>query len=289
VETVERALQQFGAPVYVHHEIIHNRHVVDSLRARGARFVEDVSEVPYGAVMIFSAHGVSKAVEAAAAQRSLTVIDATCPLVAKVHRQGQGYAAAGRRVILIGHVGHPEVVGTIGQINGTVDVIKTEADVDRLRIPESAAVAYVTQTTLSVDETRGVIGALKRRFDNLVGPDTDDICYATQNRQAAVRKLARSADVILVVGAPNSSNSNRLREIGEEAGVPSHLLADGSELDPRWIEQAEIVGITAGASAPELMVEDVLDALRRLRPIDVAVMDGIEENIRFRLPVVSGP
>jgi 4-hydroxy-3-methylbut-2-enyl diphosphate reductase len=284
IEIVERALQKYGAPVYVRHEIVHNRHVVESLKAKGARFIDELSEAPPGAVTIFSAHGVAKAVEDEAEERGLQVLNATCPLVTKVHLQGKNYVRNGRRVILIGHAGHPEILGTMGQIDGPVHLVQTEADVSALDIPVDTPVSYVTQTTLSVDETRGIIAALKRRFADIVGPDTKDICYATQNRQTAVRELCKRADVLLVVGATNSSNSNRLREIGAESGVPSYLLADGSGLNPDWVRGAKTIGITAGASAPETMVEDVIDALRRLGPVDVSVMDGIEENIQFRLP-----
>src|SRR5271154_5418034 len=250
----------------------------------GAVFVEDLAEVPAGARTIFSAHGVSKAVETDAADRDLAVLDATCPLVAKVHIEGKRYVAQGRQVILIGHDGHPEVEGTQGQIPGPVFLVQNEADVDKLTVPIDAPVAYVTQTTLSVDDTRAVIAALKRRFTDIVGPDTKDICYATQNRQTAVRELATQVDVILVVGARNSSNSNRLREIGNEAGIPCYLIADGSEVQPQWFNGAQTVGITAGASAPEVLVEDVIDALRRLGPVEVSELTGRQETIEFRLP-----
>jgi 4-hydroxy-3-methylbut-2-enyl diphosphate reductase len=212
------------------------------------------------------------------------VIDATCPLVTKVHNQGKRYVGQGRIVILIGHAGHPEVEGTMGQIPGTVVLVQTVADVEKLDIPTDEPVAYVTQTTLSVDDTRDIIAALTKRFSNIQGPDTRDICYATQNRQSAVRDLCEVANLLLVVGATNSSNSNRLREIGEEVGIPSYLIADGSELDPAWLEGVETVGITAGASAPEVLVNDVIDALRRLRIVDVTTLPGREENITFRLP-----
>jgi 4-hydroxy-3-methylbut-2-enyl diphosphate reductase len=289
IEIVERALEKYGAPVYVRHEIVHNRHVVEALKAKGARFVEDVSEVPANAVTIFSAHGVARSVQEEAASRSLPVLDATCPLVTKVHNQGKRYVAQGRVLILIGHAGHPEVEGTMGQISGPVFLVQTEKDVDQLEIPVDTAVAYVTQTTLSVDDTRGIIAALERRFTDIIGPDIRDICYATQNRQTAVRELSRLVDVILVVGAKNSSNSNRLREIGAEAGIPSYLIADGSELEPDWVRGAGRVGITAGASAPEVLVEDVIDALRRLGPVEVSTLPGREENIEFRLPTELSP
>jgi 4-hydroxy-3-methylbut-2-en-1-yl diphosphate reductase len=284
VEIVERALQKYGAPVYVRHEIVHNKYVVESLMAKGARFVEDLSEVPPDAVTIFSAHGVSKSVEDEAADRALLVLNATCPLVTKVHNQGKRYVAQGRVVILIGHAGHPEVEGTMGQISAPVVLVQSEAEVDTLDIPADTPVAYITQTTLSVDDTRGIIAALQRRFSDIVGPETRDICYATQNRQSAVRDLSAVVDVILVVGATNSSNSNRLREIGSEVGVPSYLIADGSELQPEWVANARTVGITAGASAPEVLVEDVIDTLKRLGPVDVSLLAGREEHIEFRLP-----
>ena len=284
IEIVERALEKYGPPVYVRHEIVHNKHVVESLKAKGAHFVEDLSEVPPNAVTIFSAHGVAKSVEEEAAARELPVLNATCPLVTKVHNQGKRYVGQGRRLILIGHAGHPEVEGTMGQISEPVTLVQTEKDVDSLAIPADTPVAYVTQTTLSVDDTRGIIAALHRRFTDIVGPETRDICYATQNRQTAVRELSRQVDVILVVGAKNSSNSNRLREIGSEAGVPSYLIADGSELKPEWVEEARVVGITAGASAPEVLVDDVIAALRRVAPVEISTLSGREETIEFRLP-----
>jgi 4-hydroxy-3-methylbut-2-en-1-yl diphosphate reductase len=285
IEIVERALEKYGPPVYVRHEIVHNKHVVEDLKAKGARFVEDLSEVPPDAVTIFSAHGVPKAVVNEAMERGLPVLDATCPLVTKVHNQGKRYVANGRTLILIGHAGHPEVEGTMGQIPGPVYLVQTEADVETLDIPVDAPVAYVTQTTLSVDDTRGIIAALEKRFTNITGPDIKDICYATQNRQTAVRELSKLVDVILVVGAKNSSNSNRLREIGTEVGVPSYLIADGSELDPAWVKDAKTVGLTAGASAPEVLVEDVINKLRSLGPVEVETLPGRQETIEFRLPV----
>jgi 4-hydroxy-3-methylbut-2-enyl diphosphate reductase len=284
IEIVEAALARFGAPVYVRHEIVHNRHVVDRLRAKGARFVEHLSEVPAGAITIFSAHGVAKRVEEEARARRLKVLDATCPLVAKVHGQGKRYVTQGRLVILVGHAGHPEVEGTLGRIAGPVVLVQNERDVEALDLPPETKVAYITQTTLSVDDTRAVITALKRRFRDIVGPDINDICYATQNRQSAVRALVSAVDLLLVVGARNSSNSNRLREIGVEAGVPSHLIADGSELDPAWVRGVSVVGLTAGASAPEELVEDVIAALRRLGPVEVSVLPGVEEKVVFGLP-----
>jgi 4-hydroxy-3-methylbut-2-enyl diphosphate reductase len=284
IEIVERALKKYGAPVYVRHEIVHNRFVVEGLRAKGARFVEDLSDVPKGAVTIFSAHGVSRAVEDEAAARQLAVLDATCPLVSKVHSQGQRYVDQGRTVILIGHAGHPEVEGTMGQLTGPVHLIQRVEDVAQLDIPVDAPVAYITQTTLSVDDTRGVIAALHARFADVVGPQTRDICYATQNRQTAVRQLAQVVDAIIVVGASNSSNSNRLREIGEDCGVPSYLVADGSAVKREWLEGKETIGVTAGASAPDVLVDDVIAALRRFGEIQVSTLEGVEEKTQFKLP-----
>ena len=277
IEIVEQALEKFGPPVYVRHEIVHNRHVVEDLKAKGVRFVEELSEVPRGAVTIFSAHGISRTVEEDAGTRGLIVLDAVCPLVAKVHHEGQRYIDNGRVVILVGHTGHPEIEGTMGQLNGEVHLIQSKEDVDRLPIPADTPVAYITQTTLSVDDTRATIEAIKRQFKDVVGPETRDICYATQNRQTSVRELARLVDLILVVGASNSSNSNRLREVGSESGVPSYLIADGSALRPEWFEGKSTVGLTAGASAPEVLVDDVIAALRRYGPVEVSTLPGIEE------------
>jgi 4-hydroxy-3-methylbut-2-enyl diphosphate reductase len=284
ISIVERAIEKYDAPIFVRHEIVHNKHVVENLKAKGARFVDEIDEIPPGAITIFSAHGVSKSVEGAAQARHLPVIDATCPLVTKVHLQGKKYLRQGRTVILVGHAGHPEVEGTMGQIPGPVHLVQTEDDVRSLPLAGDTPVAYVTQTTLSIDDTRGIIEAIKRRFKDVVGPETNDICYATQNRQTAVRELTKIADVILVVGAKNSSNSNRLREIGEEAGVPSYLLADGSELDADWVKGAKVIGLTAGASAPEAMVQDVIESLRALGPVEVTNLPGVQENVEFRLP-----
>jgi 4-hydroxy-3-methylbut-2-enyl diphosphate reductase len=279
IEIVERALDKYGPPVYVRHEIVHNKWVVDALKARGARFVEELSEVPPNAITIFSAHGVAKKVEAEAAERGLRVLNATCPLVSKVHAQGRHYLRQGRTVILIGHAGHPEVEGTVGQIPGPVLLVQTEEDVEALTLPADTPIAYVTQTTLSVDDTRGIIAALFRR------PGTQDICYATQNRQTALLELTKLVDVIFVVGAKNSSNSNRLCEIGVDAGIPTHLIASGSEIRPEWLHDVEVVGITAGASAPEVMVRDVINALRRITPVEVFTLPGQDEHIEFRVPV----
>jgi 4-hydroxy-3-methylbut-2-en-1-yl diphosphate reductase len=284
IEIVEQALDRFGAPVYVRHEIVHNRHVVESLKAKGARFVEDLSEVPPGAVTIFSAHGVSSAVEIDAKARGLSVLDAVCPLVAKVHHEGQRYIDQGRIVILIGHAGHPEIEGTMGQLKGEVHLIQSKDDVGRLDISADAPIAYITQTTLSVDDTRATIAAVENRFKDVVGPETRDICYATQNRQTAVRELAGVVELILVVGSSNSSNSNRLREIGAEGGIPSYLVADGSDLKPEWFDGKTTIGLTAGASAPEVLVDDVIEALGRYGPVEVLILSGIEEKVHFRLP-----
>jgi 4-hydroxy-3-methylbut-2-en-1-yl diphosphate reductase len=284
IEIVERALDLHKAPVYVRHEIVHNRHVVDKLRRKGAVFVEDLSEIPAGAPTIFSAHGVSRAVEEDARQRGLPVLDATCPLVTKVHVQGRRYAKLGRTLVLIGHAGHAEVEGTMGQIDAPIHLVSTLEDVAALDLPTDTPIAYVTQTTLSVDDTRGLITALQERFSDVIGPDVADICYATQNRQTAVRDLCRVVDMLIVVGAANSSNSNRLREIGVEMGVPSYLVADGEGIDPAWLAGVETIGITAGASAPDELVDSVVNALRGIGPVTVSTLDGVEENIQFSLP-----
>ena len=285
IEIVERALEKYGPPVYVRHEIVHNKWVVDALKARGARFVENLSEVPPDGITVFSAHGVAKKVELEAADRGLHVLNATCPLVSKVHTQGRHYLRKGRTIVLIGHAGHPEVEGTLGQIPGPVLLVQTEDDVATLDLAADTPIAYVTQTTLSVDDTRGIIDALYRRFSDVVGPGTEDICYATQNRQMALRELSKLVDVIFVVGAGNSSNSNRLREIGIEAGVPTHLIANGDEIKPECLDGVEVVGVTAGASAPEIMVMHAIDALRRIAPVELSTLPGREESMEFRVPV----
>jgi len=284
IEIVERALKKYGPPVYVRHEIVHNRHVVESLRARGAVFVDELHEVPAGAMTVFSAHGVARRVEEEAKARQLPVIDATCPLVSKVHNEGRRYAGQGREIVLVGHAGHAEVEGTIGQIRGTVHLVQTVDDVATLVVSDPDKLAYITQTTLSVDDTRHIIAALKARFPSIVGPDVRDICYATQNRQQAVRKLAEAVDMILVVGSKNSSNSNRLREIGTELCKPAHLIDDARDLRAEWFTGIGSVGLTAGASAPETLVQGVLDGLRAFRDIAVETLDGVEENVRFRFP-----
>jgi len=284
IEIVERAIEKFGPPVYVRHEIVHNRHVVESLRAKGAIFVEELDEIPEGKIAIFSAHGVSRAVEGAARERGLMVVDATCPLVSKVHTEGRRYASQGREVILIGHAGHPEVEGTMGQVPGGVHLISTPEDVATLNVANPQQLAFVTQTTLSVDDTKDVIDALRARYPAIVGPDTKDICYATQNRQKAVRELAQEVDLILVIGAPNSSNSNRLKEIAEELGVPSYLIEDADQLKPEWLTDAKAIGVTAGASAPDTLVQNVVERLRQLHGVELEMMNGVAENVRFRLP-----
>jgi len=284
IDIVERALARRDGPVYVRHEIVHNRHVVEDLKAKGARFVEELDDVPSGAVTIFSAHGVSRAVEAEAKARRLNVLDATCPLVAKVHHEGDRYSVLGRTIILIGHAGHPEIEGTLGRISGPVYLVEDREDVEKLDLPDDTPIAYITQTTLSVDDTRATIEAVKGRFSNVIGPETRDICYATQNRQTAVRDLCRHVDVLLVVGASNSSNSNRLREIGAECGVPSYLVADASQIDPEWLAGKDTIGVTAGASAPDVLVEDVIAELARLEPLEIKALQGVEEKITFRLP-----
>jgi len=284
IEIVERALDIFGPPVYVRHEIVHNKYVVDSLRAKGAVFVEEVDEIPEGGNTIFSAHGVSDAVVDAARARGLPVIDATCPLVSKVHKEGQNHARKKRQVILIGHAGHPEVEGTMGRIPGGVLLVTNPDDVATLAVRNPDALAYVTQTTLSVDDTRDVINALKKRFPKIQGPDVKDICYATQNRQQAVRDLARQVDLLLVVGASNSSNSNRLRDLGAEFGIPSYLIADAKSLDPDWMAGVSTVGVTAGASAPEELVQGVITQLATFGRVEVESLSGVEENVVFKLP-----
>ena len=284
IEIVERAIEKYGPPIYVRHEIVHNRHVVERLRAKGARFVDHLADIPPGSVTIFSAHGVSSRVEDEAAARDLPVIDATCPLVSKVHSEGQRYASQGRETVLIGHAGHPEIEGTMGRIDGKVHLISRAEEVAALEVGDPEKIPYITQTTLSVDDTRAVIEALRRRFPKIVGPDTKDICYATQNRQRAARELAQQVDVVLVVGAANSSNSNRLREIAAEQGVPAHLIADADALDPRWVEGAQSVGITAGASAPDELVQALIDRLREIGDVALETLPGITENVRFRMP-----
>ena len=285
IEIVERALEREQAPVYVRHEIVHNRHVVDKLRRKGAIFVDELDEIPPGALTIFSAHGVARSVQDEAKLRGLPVIDATCPLVTKVHVQGRRYAKSGRTLVLIGHEGHAEVEGTMGQVDAPIHLVSSVDDVAELPLARDEPIAYVTQTTLSVDDTRGIIAALSARFSDVVGPDVSEICYATQNRQTAVRDLCRVSDMLIVVGASNSSNSRRLREIGDEMGLPSYLVDDGDGLDPAWLEGVAAVGLTAGASAPDELVDHVIAALGRLRPVRVSQLDGVEELVEFSLPL----
>lgn len=284
IDIVERALTKFGPPIYVRHEIVHNRHVVEDLRARGAVFVDELDEVPEGAWTVFSAHGVARKVVQAAADRTLPVIDATCPLVAKVHAEGRRYASQGREIVLIGHAGHAEVEGTIGQIDGTVYLVQTVEDAQALNVATPEKLSYITQTTLSVDDTRGIIAALKERFPAIVGPDVKDICYATQNRQEAVHHLAAQVDLILVVGSKNSSNSNRLREIGVELGHPAYLIDDADHLQPEWFNGVTRVGLTAGASAPEVLVQGVIEGLRKFGTVEIELLAGTPEDVKFKLP-----
>ena len=284
IEIVERAIELYGAPVYVLHEIVHNRYVVEDLSRRGVKFVDSLDEVPEGSVTIFSAHGVAEEVVRRGVARKLRVIDATCPLVTKVHLQAQRYHADGREVVLIGHPGHPEVEGTRGRIDGTVHVLSTVAEVERLAVRDPERLAYVTQTTLSVDDTREVIDALVRRFPKVRGPELKDICYATQNRQNAVKEMSESIDLLLVVGSRNSSNSSRLRELGERKGIASHLIDGAHQIDPAWLHPGSRIGVTAGASAPEALVQQVLARLRELGAANVTEMDGERESITFRLP-----
>lgn len=283
IRTVERALEVHGMPVYVLHEIVHNRHVVENLKGQGALFIEKLSDVPPGALTIFSAHGVSTAVVKEADRRDLRIIDATCPLVTKVHRQAQHYSREGYEIIIIGHRGHPEVEGTRGRVEGPVHVVSNSEEVTRLQVRTPDRLAYVTQTTLSIDDTREVIDALRKRF-TIQGPDLSNICYATQSRQNAVRRLARRIDLLLVVGARNSSNSNRLREVGEHHGLPSHLIEDAEDLESAWFSEDARIGITAGTSAPEAMVQRVLERLQAYGATRIDEMEGERETMSFRLP-----
>jgi len=284
IEIVERALELHGTPVYVFHEIVHNGHVVAALRARGAVFVNEIDAIPHGATTVFSAHGVANAVVAKARERGLRVIDATCPLVAKVHLQAQRYVQLGHTLIVVGHRGHEEVEGTIGAVDAPVHLVTTEADAQQLVLPAGARPAYVTQTTLSVDDTRLTLQALQRRFPGIVGPKLDDICYATQNRQQAVRIVSAQVDLVLVVGARNSSNSSRLREVAAQRGVQAHLVQEAGEIDPSWLAQVSRVGVTAGASTPEVLVLGVCERLRELGARSVRQFEGASENVSFRLP-----
>lgn len=285
IEIVEKALEKYGAPVFVRHEIVHNKYVVDDLRNKGAVFVEELEEVPEGSVTIFSAHGVSEAVELEAKYRNLPVIDATCPLVTKVHNQAIRNEKEGRQIILIGHAGHPEVEGTSGRVKAGVILVENEDDVEKITVKDESNLAYVTQTTLSVNETKGIITKLKERFPEIIGPETKDICYATQNRQDAVEKLAELTDLVLVVGSKNSSNSNRLRDLAIEKGTESYLINSAEDIDDKWLAGVNRIGLTAGASAPELLVKRVIDYIcAKHENSEVKTLDGIIENITFRLP-----
>ena len=284
IAIVERALEVHGAPIYVRHEIVHNKFVVEDLRAKGAVFVEELSEVPAGGTVIFSAHGVSLAVRAEAARRDLRVFDATCPLVTKVHAEVAKMRLQGREVVMIGHEGHPEAEGTMGQSEAGMYLVESEADVERLAVRNPGNLAYVTQTTLSMDDASRIVAALRERFPAIQGPKKDDICYATQNRQDAVKFMAPRCDVVIVVGSPNSSNSNRLREVAENLGRKAYLVDRAEEIRPEWIAQARTIGVTAGASAPEVLVKDVIATLQRLGASRVRELEGITESVTFPLP-----
>lgn len=284
IDIVERALELHGAPIYVRHEIVHNRYVVEDLRAKGAIFIDELCDAPAGAIVVFSAHGVSKAVRAEAQERGLEVFDATCPLVTKVHIEVARMREAGREIIMIGHKGHPEVEGTLGQAQGGMYLVETVEDVAALQVLDPENLAFVTQTTLSVDDAAAVSRALKARFPSIVEPKKSDICYATQNRQDAVKILVESCDLVLVVGSPNSSNSNRLREVAQRKGVAAYLIDGAQAIDPAWLQGRQHIGITAGASAPEILVQQVVERVKELGAISVRTMPGLEENVAFPLP-----
>ena len=290
IEIVERALKLHGAPIYVRHEVVHNKYVVEDLRAKGAVFVEDLAEIPEGATVVFSAHGVSQTVRRGAEARKLNVFDATCPLVTKVHVEVAKMHGSKREIVMIGHAGHPEVEGTMGQIEGVGQVgsgmylVESVQDVEHLEVRDPANLAFVTQTTLSVDDARSIMEALRRRFPGILGPKKDDICYATQNRQDAVKALAKHCDVLIVVGSPNSSNSNRLREVASNLGVPAYMLDDAADLKPEWVEGKKVVGVTAGASAPEVLVHAVVARLNALGAESVRELEGVAERVIFPLP-----
>ncbi|HWZ47335.1 MAG TPA: 4-hydroxy-3-methylbut-2-enyl diphosphate reductase [Herbaspirillum sp.] len=284
IEIVERALQQFGAPIYVRHEIVHNAYVVKDLRDKGAIFIEELADVPAGNTVIFSAHGVSKAVQEEAVQRGLKVFDATCPLVTKVHIEVAKMRRDGREVVMIGHDGHPEVEGTMGQADAGMHLVETVDDVAKLQVTNGDLLAYVSQTTLSVDDTADIIVALKQRFPNIGEPKKADICYATTNRQEAVKFMAPQSDVVIVVGSPNSSNSNRLREVAQKKGVPAYMIDSAAQIDPAWLAGCRRIGVTAGASAPEVLVQAVVDRLKECGAQSVRVLEGIEEHVMFPMP-----
>ena len=284
IAIVEAALTRFGAPIYVRHEVVHNRFVVDSLKAKGAIFIEELDDVPDAATLIFSAHGVPQSVRREAEQRGITVFDATCPLVTKVHKEVVRHRQEGREIVMIGHRGHPEVEGTMGQTEGGIHLVEKPEDVADLRVANPERLAYVTQTTLSVDDASRVVAALRARFPAIVGPKKDDICYATQNRQDAVKRLATECDLVIVVGSPNSSNSNRLREVAAQGGIPAYMVDDAEQIDPAWLADKSRIGVTAGASAPQVLVDGVIAKLKALGALDVTIQDGIEEKVHFPLP-----
>ena len=284
ITIVERALEQFGAPIYVRHEIVHNKYVVDDLRDKGAVFIEELFEAPDGSTVIFSAHGVSLAVRDEAQRRNLHIFDATCPLVTKVHVEVKRMREQGYEIIMIGHKGHPEVEGTMGQVKDGIYLVDTEADVANLQVKTPDHLAYVTQTTLSVDDTKGIITTLKQRFPKITEPKKADICYATQNRQDAVKVLAPQVDVVIVVGSPNSSNSNRLRELAEKMGVSAYMVDNADDVQVAWFTHVHKIGVTAGASAPEVLVESVLNRIKELGASSVSVLEGVEESVKFPLP-----
>jgi 4-hydroxy-3-methylbut-2-enyl diphosphate reductase len=284
IEIVERALQQFGAPIYVRHEIVHNAYVVEDLRAKGAIFIEELDDVPAGNTLVFSAHGVSKAVRAEAEARGLSIFDATCPLVTKVHVEVAKMRKQGCEIVMIGHDGHPEVEGTMGQAEEGMHLVETVADVAKLNVRNPEAVAYVSQTTLSVDDTADIIAALKQRYPAIIEPKKGDICYATTNRQEAVKFMAPQVELVIVVGSPNSSNSNRLREVAEKKGTPAYMIDNATQINPAWLEGKLRVGVTAGASAPEVLVQAVIDRLKELGAKSVRPLDGVEEHVTFPLP-----
>ena len=284
IEIVERALSLYGAPIYVRHEVVHNKSVVEDLKGKGAVFVEELDEVPAGSTVIFSAHGVSRAVRLDAEARGFRIFDATCPLVTKVHVEVAKKREQRREIVMIGHHGHPEVEGTMGQASGGMYLVETPEDVERLSVQDPLNLAFVTQTTLSMDDARRTIDALRKRFPRIVGPKRDDICYATQNRQDAVKALARECDVVLVVGSPNSSNSNRLREVAQHEGVPAYMVDNAAELRAEWLAGKHVVGVTAGASAPEVLVREVIDRLLKLGATGVRELEGVAEKVMFPLP-----
>ena len=284
IEIVERALAQFGAPIYVRHEIVHNAYVVNDLRSKGAIFIEELHDVPAGNTVVFSAHGVSRAVQQEAQERGLKIFDATCPLVTKVHVEVAKMRREGREIIMIGHQGHPEVEGTMGQVDEGMHLVETAADVEQLKVKDPDMLAYVSQTTLSVDDTAEIIVALKARFPNIAEPKKGDICYATTNRQEAVKFMAPQVDVVIVVGSPNSSNSNRLREVAQKKGAAAYMVDNAAQIDPAWLSGKRRIGVTAGASAPEVLVEAVIDQLKSYGARSVRVLDGVEENVTFPLP-----